>query len=187
MVRDRTKGLGLGLAIVRRLCRLLDHTIEVASRPGRGTRFSLFLPAVAPSSPDGPLHVADTPRAVERTILVIDDEASIRSGLALILESWGYRVIAAESGAEAVAAVAGGIEPDAIIADYRLRRGETGVDAIRLVVDRVGRSVPSLVLTGDTGTDVIAAVRDAGFPLMHKPLTTGALLSALATLLGTDH
>lgn len=184
--RDRTKGLGLGLAIVKRLGRLLGHPIEVASLPGRGTRVSLFLPAVAaaPAPVAAPARVTVTPCPPARTILIIDDEPLIRSGLSCILESWGYRVIAAESGAEAVTAVtADGTVPDAIIADYRLRQGETGLDAIRLVVGRMERIVPSLVLTGDTAIDIIAIVRAAGFPLLHKPLSTGALQSALTNLL----
>lgn len=183
--RDRTKGLGLGLAIVKRLSRLLNHAVEVASRPGRGTRFSLFLPvAAAPAPAAAAAQVTAPPCPPAHTILIIDDEPLIRSGLSCVLESWGYRVIAAESGAEAVAAVmADGTGPDAIIADYRLRRGETGLDAIRLVAGKMERIVPSMVLTGDTATDIIGIVRAAGFPLLHKPLQTSALQSALATLL----
>lgn len=184
--RDRTKGLGLGLAIVQRLSRLLDHPVEVTSRPGRGTRFSLSLPAVIPgtSRPESPAVSVAAPDPSRRTVLVIDDEPLIRSGLTCILESWGYRVITAESGPEAEAALSiEGTEPHAVIADYRLRHGETGLDAIGLVTRKIGRPVPSLVLTGDTGTDTISTVRRAGFQLIHKPLSPGALHDAVADLL----
>lgn len=184
--RDRTKGLGLGLAIVKRLCRLLDHPIDVASWPRRGTRFSLLLPAAAyveqPS--DGrPAIISGAVPFPTPIVVVIDDEPLIRSGLTYVLQSWGYQVIAAESGAEAATVLAGkGWEPNAIIADYRLRKEETGLDAIHLIVNRVGRNIPSLILTGDTATDIIATVREAGFPLLHKPLATGALQLALTSL-----
>ncbi len=187
--RDRSKGLGLGLAIVKRLSCLLDHPIEIVSRPGKGTRVSLTLPPEAPQLTADQMipptvGAGSVPAPV---VVVVDDEPLIRSGLGCILEGWGYRVIAAQSGAEAAAAVeAQGICPDLMIADYRLSRGQTGLDAISLVSSRVGHSVPSLVLTGDTASPVVAAVRQAGYLLMQKPLSTTSLRSALAELLGSS-
>lgn len=183
--RDRNKGLGLGLAIVKRLSQLLDHPVEVASHPGRGTRISILLPVAHPLSGTPAAEAGnDGGDARDRVILVVDDEPLIRAGLARILESWGFRVMLAESGAEAISLLESeGLEPHAVIADYRLRRSETGLDAIRLLADRIGRNVPGLVLTGDTAVEITDTVKQAGFPLVHKPITAGALHAAVSSLL----
>src|SRR5205823_3992787 len=113
--RDRSKGLGLGLPIVRRLTAILGHQLELASTPGRGTAFRVLAPRTAP-----PLRVtldstAGPPDSRSALILAIDDEQAVRIAMSELLKSWGHRVIAVGGGDEAIAALAGMPAPDLII------------------------------------------------------------------------
>lgn len=182
--RDLAKGLGLGLAIVDGLARLLDHPVDLASRPGRGSVFSVTVPlgihAVA-GEEERPIH-ADNLAGVR--ILVIDDDVLIREAARQLLERWGCRVVAAESAGEALQAMAAAdFAPQMIIADYRLREETTGVDAIRRIQDAMGTLLPAALITGDTAPDRLLEAKSSGYPLLHKPIDGGKLRTLLSYLL----
>jgi CheY-like chemotaxis protein len=181
--RDRSKGLGLGLAIVRHLARLLDHPVTLRSKVGHGTCVSISVP-VARQRRDKSLQAlpVDLPGSAGMA-LVIDDEALVLVGVRSLLEGWGWEVLAADSGQEAVRLVSGSARPpDVIIADYRLRHGETGVRAIRDIHGVCGVAIPAVVLTGDTSPDSIAECAGSGFALLHKPIDALELRGALTKL-----
>ena len=180
--RDSSKGLGLGLAIVARLARLLGAEVQVSSRLGRGTRFSLLLPqdrsapVVLPVKP-----TLDDPGG---RILVIEDNANVRAAYELMLSQWGYEALGAASGEEALDR--GALENwriDAIIADHRLGPGLTGAGAATEIARRAGRSVPTMLVTGDTAPERLAEVSGSGFVLLHKPVSADDLRRNLADLL----
>lgn len=178
--RDRRKGLGLGLAIVKRLSHLLGHPLDVRSRAGHGSVFSLALPIgeaavapVAPSEPEGPLR---------GSVLIIDDEAVVARSTAALVGALGYDACAVESAEQALQMVDRGCVPSAIIADYRLRDGKTGIDAIRLLCQRCSHRVPSLLVTGDTAPDRLREAEAAGILTLHKPVRPAELERALARL-----
>ncbi len=178
--RDRTMGLGLGLAIVRRLLGLIGGRIDVASRLGRGSRFSVFLPAAADAAQPEPMSQAG-PFGQGKTALVIDDEPIVRASLCMMLESWGFTVIEAGTGNEArrrIRGMPGG--PDIVLADYRLRQSETGIEAARAIGTQCGRSIPTLIITGDTEPQRIREVHGTGFMMLHKPVGADDLRKALA-------
>ena len=181
--RDREKGLGLGLAIVDRLSRLVRHPVKLISRLGRGSRFTIELPFVVPESLALALPVGDEASAqslIGGFVVVIDDEAAIRNGLEILLGSWGCHVLTAASGADAVRQL-GQAEryPDLILSDYRLRDGENGVDAIRRIIDSLGRPVPGVLITGDTAPDRLREAQASGYRLLHKPLASEKLRAFL--------
>lgn len=119
-------------------------------------------------------------------VLVVDDEAVIRLGLQTLVAGWGHRVVTAGSLAEAEALLDGGAAPDAVLADYRLRGTETGLDVVRAVRARLGRAVPAAIVTGDTDPGRLAAARAGGCALLHKPVPAAQLRAALAGLLAGD-
>ncbi|MBE7366104.1 ATP-binding response regulator [Ramlibacter pallidus] len=181
--RDRSKGLGLGLSIVKRLCGLLGVTLQLHSTEGQGTRVTMRLPldtfgAAATVVPE-PAHNWSFAGV---TVLVIDDERSVRMGMRVLLEELGCRFVEAcsveEATREAIAT-----KPDVILADMRLRNGETGITAISSVTSAVG-ATPALLISGDTAPDRLQEANRAGIKLLHKPVALPMLQAELARMLG---
>jgi len=184
--RDRAQGLGLGLAIVRRLATLLNVRIELETSPGRGSTFAVRMAPVRNRSMEA--AVADPP-PVERSladveILVIDDEPSVRSSMRTLLESWGCRVLVCSGFAEAAQALEQQrFDVEVIVSDLRLRQHENGIETIRALQTTVG-AVPALLVSGDTSPERLREVYASGLPLLHKPVSAARLKEALLTLLG---
>jgi CheY-like chemotaxis protein len=184
--RDRRKGLGLGLAIVRRLVDRLGHRLELESAPGEGSRFTVWI-AASDAVPAPATHPAGGPASaltVEgATVLVIDDEPEVVGALGLLLGEWGARPIPAGSLAEARGrlAAAGG-RPDLMLVDYRLANGENGIAVIETLNAELG-FVPAVLVTGDTASEQLQEFEDAGYPVLHKPVKPDELQGLMHSLL----
>ncbi len=182
--RDRAKGLGLGLAIVRRLTNLLGSELVLCSRPGRGSCFSVVMPLASGAAEDsGPAlkRYAGAPKL--GLVLVIDDEAPIREGMATLLASWGHGVVAAGSGDEMLAELAECPDrPDLIICDYRLRAGENGIEVIERLRSEYNEAIPAMLITGDTAKDRLTEAQASALLLLHKPVSNAKLRAAIASL-----
>jgi signal transduction histidine kinase len=187
--RHGARGLGLGLAIVDRLCRLLDHPIDLSSQPGRGSRFSVLVPsAVAGSEPATPSlmphRIAEHDKVTGSLIVMIDDDELIRDGMARLLRGWGCEVVTAASGEAALTSLAGhDRRPDLIISDYQLAGKGTGFDAIERLRGTLGGSIPALLISGDTAPERLRESRASGHLLLHKPIAPAALRATLNHLL----
>lgn len=185
--RARTQGLGMGLAIVKRLSRLLGHTLTVASRPGQGTMFRVGIALGGLGDLQDATAAADTlPMEVSdsRTVLVIDDEEAIREGLRLLLEEWGYEAITAGSALSAERAIASlAIVPDLILSDLHLGDGPDGIAAIQAVRRQCGHDVHAVLITGDTTPEEMRRVTESGLPVMFKPVQPRKLYNALRGLM----
>ncbi len=177
--RDRSKGLGLGLAIVERIARLLKHTIKVHSRPGKGSTFSIIVDKgdVAVIHDKKVQAVATQYGTIEHlTIVVVDDEPSVRAGMQSLLETWGCHIIATATLNEAIEDLATHQStPDGIIADYRLGGEQTGIHVIQQLHAGYGEHIPALIVTGDIEADRLREVSESGFQLLHKPVAPSRL------------
>jgi signal transduction histidine kinase len=185
--RDRQPGLGLGLAIVDRLSRLLDHPIELTSTLGRGSRFAVVARQVAtpakivqPSTPaPAALDVASG-----KLIVVIDDDELALNGMGGLLRSWGCRVIAGGSGDAALSGLAGQDRPpDLIVSDYHLSDGKTGIEAIELLRGAFGTPISAFLLSGDISSESLSAAQSSGYHLLHKPVDPMTLRAMLNRML----
>ncbi len=179
--RDRRKGLGLGLATVRRIVSLLGYGLSMRSTPGKGSHFALNVPCGEPAraADDETTNEVVVPDLLrDKAIIVIDDEASVRLGMEVLLKSWGCQCIAAAD-ADEVLSQANGRTPDFIIADLRLREGRSGIEAIRVCRAHLGKTIPAVLISGDTATEQLIEVSSSGLTMLHKPLKAVRLRALL--------
>ncbi|QDB99704.1 hybrid sensor histidine kinase/response regulator [Mesorhizobium sp. 8] len=182
-------GLGLGLAIVRRMAGALGHPVTFSSRVGRGTIFHVDVPlafnAVVEPSP--------TPAEAERApgyglfgtkVLLVENDIDVLNAMGSLLERWRCEVRTATSTGEALETL-GDTDwvPDIVIADQHLDNGDLGILTVAEARNYLGRDVPALIVTADPSQAVIAAARAAGIELMRKPLKPAQLRALLAHLL----
>jgi signal transduction histidine kinase/CheY-like chemotaxis protein len=181
--RDRNRGLGLGLAIVQRLSGVLGHRVEVRSTPGEGSVFSVEVP-LGRSMPQHAPTSATEVMGNGRFAVLVDDDAFVLLGLKATFDEWGYEVLAAGSCDQALACLqTSGRRPDVVVADYRLREGRTGTEAILRIREMYGTGIPGILLTGETGAMVQSDAAEHDLGIIHKPVTPRQLGVALDRLL----
>ena len=180
--RDRRRGLGLGLAIVERLARLLEHPLDVRSSVGRGSCFAIEVPRAEDDLSHQPATVESVvmSAADDTTILYIEDDPMIRDALRMLLEIEGFQVSLASNGWEALLQITEhNLRPDVILTDYRLPAGETGYEIAQKLQQSLGVKIPTIIITGDTSTEQRQYAEQAGYQLLHKPIDDNLLLSAI--------
>ncbi|TGP58403.1 hybrid sensor histidine kinase/response regulator [Mesorhizobium sp. M2D.F.Ca.ET.225.01.1.1] len=181
-------GLGLGLAIVRRMAAALGHPVTFSSRVGRGTIFHIDVPVgMAPAEPAAAVADMDRPRGYGlfgTKVLLVENDADVLSAMTSLLERWQCLVRAATSTDDALDLLGDTAwVPDIVIADQHLDGGDLGTATIAEVRDYLGRPVPALIVTADGSEPVAKAARAAGIELMRKPLKPAQLRALLAHLL----
>ncbi|MDP4073137.1 hybrid sensor histidine kinase/response regulator [Acidovorax sp. A1169] len=174
--RDRSQGLGLGLATARRLCDLLGLELSVQSQPGQGSRFALCLPLAAPEpvaagaavTTMGDEKATAQPGPPAQRVLVLEDDAGSRRALTEVLQGWGCEVIAAASLQEAMQPQHA--RPDALVVDWHLPHGVQGPEAVAALRSAFGHAVPALLVTAEATPELQARAAAAGLPLLPKPI-----------------
>lgn len=182
--RDRSQGLGLGLAIVRHTARLLGHELHMKSVPGRGSCFCIRVPITTPAAPQY-LPAPSMPGSA-LGILIIDDDSTVLDALNQLLETWGHRVYAGASVQQACArhgkAAAMGPAPvHMILSDFRLH-GMNGLEAIAQARQYLGAEVPAMIITADTSGACHEATAGSEFRVLQKPLDAALLSERLEAL-----
>ena len=186
--RDRSHGLGMGLAIVKRLARQLGHRLTVTSCKGRGTMFRIGIASGGLSGIQETLAPADTVPmivTIPQMVLVIDDEEPIREGLRGLLQEWGYQAMTAASAAQAeqvTQALEGRI--DLILSDLHLGGEADGLEAVECVQRLCRNEVPAILITGDTAHTEIRRIAATGHMVLFKPVQPRRLFEALRNHLG---
>ena len=174
--RDRSQGLGLGLATARRLCDLLGLELTVQSQPAQGSRFALCLPLAAPEpvaagaavTTMGDEKATAQPGPPAQRVLVLEDDAGSRRALTEVLQGWGCEVIAAASLQEAMQPQHA--RPDALVVDWHLPHGVQGPEAVAALRSAFGHAVPALLVTAEATPELQARAAAAGLPLLPKPI-----------------
>ena len=177
------RGLGLGLAIVDRIARMLDLPIGIASAPGLGSTFSVVVPRVPAviAAPLGPSAPQPAPSIeAESFVLCIDNEARVREAMAILLGGWGCRVATAASHVEALDQVArAGRLPDLVLADLHLDEGPDGLEVVDALRRAWGRVVPAALVTADRDPTLRLRARTRQVELLHKPVKPASLRALL--------
>ncbi|WP_047285569.1 MULTISPECIES: NahK/ErcS family hybrid sensor histidine kinase/response regulator [Pseudomonas] len=180
------KGVGLGLAIVERIAKILGYRVQVASRPGHGSRFSIEVPLAArvplPLSQQAPQPGTGNPLPGRR-LLVLDNELSILESMAALLGQWGCEVLTATDQAAALE-VLQGRAPELILADFHLDHGVTGCQVVRRLREHFQQPLPAVIITADRSDQCRRALQQLGAPLLNKPVKPGKLRAVLSQLLG---
>jgi Na+/proline symporter/signal transduction histidine kinase/CheY-like chemotaxis protein len=181
------KGLGLGLAICDRIAHMLDHEIDVSSRPGHGSCFSVNVPLADEALTKQParkaVSQADATGLKGLIVLCVDNEPDILEGMNILLDRWGCNVLLAENQAEASQQVLLHGTPDFVLVDYHLSDQLHGLQLMQHVDEILGTRLPAIVITADRSTELEEAVRKQGYGLLRKPIRPAALRALMSNML----
>ena len=179
------KGVGLGLAIVERIAKILGYRIEVRSWPGRGSVFSIEVP-LGKEVPLAAHQVVPLPSVGNplpgRRLLVLDNEVSILESMGALLGQWGCEVVTATDQAGALLALQGQA-PELILADYHLDHGVVGCEVVRYLREHFAVAIPAVIITADRSDQCRRGLQKLGAPLLNKPVKPGKLRAVLSQLL----
>lgn len=173
------------------MVRVLGHQIEVVSRPGRGSRFTVILsrvPVSALPTVAKPASTVSMDHGLEgASVLVIDNEPAVLESMAMLLSRWGCTVITATGRSQALARLDEcGMAPQAILADYHLDDGQTGFDAIHAVRRHLGQDLPCAIITADRGDETRRLLRAQYLPVLNKPVKPNRLRALLTSLIASS-
>jgi len=184
-VYDRN-GLGLGLAIADRICKVLGHRLGLQSQVDKGSVFSVTVPVVsdyvAPAQP--PITRIGNSQLAGVVVLCIDNEEKILVGLDLLLKRWQCEVMLAKSLEHAIELIEQADSlPDIMLADYHLDQNKTGLDAMEALRERYQHQIPGVLITADTRKELIEEVEEKNYKYMAKMVRPAALRAVISGLI----
>lgn len=187
--REKSKGMGLGLAVAKYTALLLGHQLDVQSTPGKGSMFAVEVPmqdnggSVQSGLTDSVAVTFTAPPGT--SVLLVEDDGAVLDATSLLLESLGFQVVTATNGVEALALlVNGAMQPHCVISDYRLPEGLTGTELIQHIRALLKQDIPAAVLTGDISPEAIQSLQESGCKVLYKPVRTDELFLAIKQMIG---
>lgn len=187
--RDRRKGLGLGLTIVRRIDQLLDCGMQVSSEPGIGSSFSFTIPTGDAAQLAQPFVISHSEYDLSgRVVALVEDDPDIRESTCELMRQWGCKVFASETADEVMRELdVAEQRPHLLVCDYRLPQGLTAIHVIRRMRELWGAELPAVVLTGDTASETLHEIHASGAILLHKPIAPIRLRAMMYFVLTGKH
>jgi signal transduction histidine kinase/CheY-like chemotaxis protein len=176
------RGLGLGLSIVERLGRVLNHEIGLRSSPGKGSTFSVTIPTAPAAIRAEVTRGTESRQAISLEtveVMCIENDTRVLEGMKTLLTGWGCRVTAAPGLAIAMRALKEGARPDVLLVDYHLDEG-TGIDAVKVLRAKVGGELPAALVTAERSPLVRDEARAAEIQVLYKPLKPAMLRAFIA-------
>ena len=167
------KGLGLGLAIVDKIARVLDHKIRVRSVPGKGSVFSVEVPLADPDQFEQTESMQPAPQVnplESRPVLVLDNDPAICLGMEQLLDGWGMDVMTALGRDDALQLIEDGFRPDLLLVDYHLDNDEIGVDVAQELNTLMAEPVPVIVITANYSKALNSEIQAINYQLLNKPV-----------------
>jgi signal transduction histidine kinase/CheY-like chemotaxis protein len=183
---DTPPGLGLGLAIVDRISRMLEHPISVRSWPARGSLFSVSVPVSTELPVPQQRRAEDRPltKLTRKIVLCVDNDPAVLIAMRTLLQGWSCEVLTAPDVPGACAGIARrGAFPDVVLMDYHLDGAATGLEALETLSSHTGRRLPGILITANYTDAVRKAADSLGYPVLNKPVRPGALRALLAQIL----
>ncbi len=177
--KGASEGLGLGLAIVQRIADLLDLSVSVKSSPQNGATFSVLVPMGASAPENLPARNTETQLHGER-VLVVDDDPNALEAITALVRDLGAQVRPCTREEDAQAALDEGFHPDLLVMDLRIDGRLRGVDIANRLRQRLSPPPPAIIVTGDTGADTLAFLKESGFPWLIKPVEPATLMQTIA-------
>jgi len=181
--RDRSKGIGLGLALVSRMCQLLKHDLKLTSTVGEGSCFSLTLPLGDASKVTAQPEDFNSGSVDNLKVILIDDDPSVLEAMNIMLLDWNCFPRTFSSLKETECTLEPDYQPDLIISDYRLKEGSNGLEAIQQLQKRWTKTIPAIIISGDTNKQVLEKVHQQDYYLLHKPIKSWQLKKVIRILL----
>ncbi len=185
--RDRSKGLGLGMAIVKRTSDLLGHKVSVKSKPNKGSLFVVQVPEGEARSVEEPLAVTIQQPIEGKRVLVLDDDPAVLLGMKSVLESWQLQPMIVQTLDDAISLLASSQQmPDLIISDLSLAEDLNGIEAIGQLQHYLKRNIPSILITGENTPEGIRLAHDTPYPLLYKPIKPAQLRTVCRSILKAE-
>ena len=180
-VRDRSKGLGLGLSIVKHIGRLLDHPINVSSVLGKGSNFSIDIPLSVANVAEDEIIKENHQILFEHSepiILIVDDDVTIVDAMKELMTAFEMNVVTATSSVEALNLIQHGLKPDFVVSDYRMPE-MTGIELVKKIRIELNEDVPVVIMTGDNSSTEVNEAELANCSVLYKPINTDQLISLI--------
>ncbi len=192
-ISENSKGLGVGLAIAKRIADLLNAKIKVKSNPGQGSVFSLVLPiADTPhkiypkSKPTKAIETKQPSSLSNIKVLCIDNDINVLEAMKTQLDTWQCISHCVAGSSDANELIRKGFIPDILLVDFHLDN-ENGIDVINALHSSLKQKIPAILISADFGEELKQKALDHCLKYLHKPINPAGLRKLISRLVKTSN